>query len=115
MSESILVTGAAGRLGRRVIHHLLNTVKVLPGNIIATTRRPDELRDLGAIGVRVRGADFENAGSLADAFAGAGRMLPDQHGCMGPAGQTPPAAQECHRGGRESRRSPCRLHVDTAA
>ncbi len=28
MNETILVTGAAGRLGQRVIHHLLETYKV---------------------------------------------------------------------------------------
>ncbi|MEK1874332.1 MAG: SDR family NAD(P)-dependent oxidoreductase, partial [Rhizobium altiplani] len=40
MSETILITGAAGQLGQRIIHHLLETEKVPAANIIAATRDP---------------------------------------------------------------------------
>jgi NAD(P)H dehydrogenase (quinone) len=40
MSDTLLVTGASGRLGQRVLHHLVNTLSVPAGRIIATTRKP---------------------------------------------------------------------------
>ena len=42
MSSTLLVTGAAGQLGQRVIHHLLETYKVAPGHIVAATRSPEK-------------------------------------------------------------------------
>lgn len=74
MSEpALLVTGAAGHLGRRVLEILLD----VPGarTLIATTRRPAALADLAARGVDVRAADFDDEAGLAAAFAGAGRAL----------------------------------------
>ncbi|MDU6836279.1 MAG: SDR family NAD(P)-dependent oxidoreductase, partial [Bradyrhizobium sp.] len=41
MSDTLLVTGAAGQLGRAVIRHLLTTLKVPAGSIIAATRKPE--------------------------------------------------------------------------
>ena len=75
MTETLLVTGAAGQLGRGVIHHLLDTHKVPPATIIATTRNPESLADLAARGVVVRAADFNDAASLESAFKGADRVL----------------------------------------
>jgi len=75
MSNTLLVTGASGHLGQRVIHHLLNTLQVPAAQIIATTRKPESLAHLAALGVTVRAADFESADSLASAFAGADRLL----------------------------------------
>lgn len=75
MSDTLLVTGASGHLGRRVIHHLLETLKVPAARIIATTRKPETLADLAALGVVVRQADFEDSASLAQAFEGAQRLL----------------------------------------
>jgi NAD(P)H dehydrogenase (quinone) len=74
-NATLLVTGASGQLGRRVIAHLLQTYKIAPQRIIATTRMPASLADLAAQGVVVRQADFEDAASLAAAFAGADRLL----------------------------------------
>ena len=74
MSEpALLVTGAAGHLGRRVLEILLD----VPGErtLIATTRQPAKLADLAARGVDVRAADFDDEAGLAAAFAGAGRAL----------------------------------------
>jgi NAD(P)H dehydrogenase (quinone) len=75
MSETILVTGAAGHLGERVIHHLIETYKVAPANIVAATRSPEKLSALAAKGVVTRKADFDDAAGLEAAFAGVGRLL----------------------------------------
>jgi NAD(P)H dehydrogenase (quinone) len=71
----LLVTGAAGHLGRRVIAHLLETHKVPANQIIAATRVPESLADLSARGVVVRQCDFDDAASLARGFSGAARVL----------------------------------------
>jgi NAD(P)H dehydrogenase (quinone) len=75
MSETILVTGAAGQLGQRVIHHLLETYKVPAANIVAATRDPARLASLAAKGVATRKADFDDAASLEAAFKGVDRLL----------------------------------------
>jgi NAD(P)H dehydrogenase (quinone) len=75
MTETLLVTGASGQLGRGVINFLLDTHKVLPANIIATTRNPESVADLAARGVVVRAADFNDAASLETAFKGADKVL----------------------------------------
>ncbi|RTM09176.1 MAG: SDR family oxidoreductase [Hyphomicrobiales bacterium] len=75
MTETLLVTGASGHLGRAVINHLLDTFKVPAARIIATTRTPTNLADLAALGVSVREADFDDQASLAEAFQGADRAL----------------------------------------
>jgi len=75
MSETLLVTGATGQLGRLVIRNLLESQKVAPERIIAVTRKPDDARDLAAKGVTVRKGDFDDAASLDSAFAGADRIL----------------------------------------
>lgn len=69
---TLLVTGASGQLGRRVVELLLE--KGVHG-IVATTRSPDKLADFKARGVDVRQADFDDDASLARAFAGAARAL----------------------------------------
>ncbi|RJT41860.1 SDR family oxidoreductase [Mesorhizobium waimense] len=75
MTETLLVTGASGQLGRGVIHYLLDAHKVAPAQIIAATRNPESLADLAARGVVVRAADFSDAASLENAFKGADRVL----------------------------------------
>ncbi|MBB4228966.1 NmrA family NAD(P)-binding protein [Rhizobium mongolense] len=75
MSETILVTGAAGQLGRRVIHHLLETYKVPARSIIAATRDPAKLASLAAKGVATRKADFDDTASLDAAFKDVDRLL----------------------------------------
>ncbi|ESZ07070.1 SDR family oxidoreductase [Mesorhizobium sp. M1060] len=75
MTATLLVTGASGQLGRGVINHLLDTLKISANRIIATTRTPANLADLAARGVVVRAADFNDPQSLAEAFAGADRAL----------------------------------------
>ncbi|CDX35214.1 NAD(P)H:quinone oxidoreductase [Mesorhizobium sp. SOD10] len=75
MSETLLVTGASGHLGRAVINHLLGEQKIAPSSIIATTRNPENLADLAAKGITVRVADFDDPASLEKAFSGADRVL----------------------------------------
>ncbi|RWO46758.1 MAG: SDR family oxidoreductase [Mesorhizobium sp.] len=75
MTQTLLVTGASGQLGRGVINHLLDTFKVPAGRIIAATRNPDNLAELAARGVITRAADFDDTLSLEAAFKGADRVL----------------------------------------
>ena len=70
---SLLVSGASGALARQVIELLLRYWPHVP--IIATTRQPDKLKDLAALGVLVRFADFDQPESLDAATKGASRML----------------------------------------
>lgn len=74
MTDTILVTGAAGHLGSRVIHHLLEDQKVAPSRVIAGTRSPEKLADLAAKGVEVRKVDFDDA-DLAASLTGADTVL----------------------------------------
>lgn len=75
MSGRILVTGASGQLGRRIVHHLLESRGVDPARVIAVTRDPAKLAELAARGVVVRAGDFRDPASLASAFAGATKAL----------------------------------------
>jgi NAD(P)H dehydrogenase (quinone) len=70
--ETLLVTGASGHLGRQVVAELLARGA---SKIIAGTRDPSQLADFAAQGVTVRRLDFDDAGSLASAFAGVARAL----------------------------------------
>ena len=74
MTDTIFITGASGKLGRGVIHHLLER-GVAPSKIIAGTRNPDRLADLAAKGITVRAADFDDKAGLVKAFAGADTVL----------------------------------------
>lgn len=74
-TSRLLVTGAGGHLGRLVVGHLLDTLKIAPDRIIATTRDPEKLADLAARGVTVRAADFARPETLPAAFEGADRLL----------------------------------------
>jgi NAD(P)H dehydrogenase (quinone) len=70
---SVIVTGAAGHIGRLVTEHLLE--RLAPEHLILVTRRPEALRELRARGADVRYGDFDHPASLRDAFAGGRRML----------------------------------------
>jgi NAD(P)H dehydrogenase (quinone) len=70
---SVIVTGAAGHLGRLVAEQLLE--RLAPENLVLVTRRPEALRELRARGADVRYGDFDDPSSLRDAFAGGRRML----------------------------------------
>ena len=72
MTQTLLVTGASGHLGRRVIELLL---EAKAGHLIATSRSPEKLADLAELGVEVRQADFDRPEALVKAFSGADRLL----------------------------------------
>ncbi|MBI1683413.1 NmrA family NAD(P)-binding protein [Caulobacter hibisci] len=72
LNDRLLVTGAGGQLGRRIVELLLEAGAP---HVIATTRDPAKLADLAARGVDVRAADFDDPASLKTAFAGADRVL----------------------------------------
>ncbi len=69
---TLLVTGASGQLGRRVVELLLEK---RAGKVVAMTREPAKLADLAKRGVAVRAGDFDDAETLAAAFAGVDRAL----------------------------------------
>ncbi|MGE6783492.1 SDR family oxidoreductase [Ensifer adhaerens] len=74
MSDTLLVTGATGKLGKLVLDQLLAS-GVAPARIIATSRDIAKLADYTAKGVQTRVADFDDPASLDQAFAGADRVL----------------------------------------
>ncbi|WP_443750269.1 SDR family oxidoreductase [Asticcacaulis solisilvae] len=70
--STLLVTGAAGKLGRHVVNLLLEQ----GGNtVIAASRDPSKLADLTAKGAEARRADFDDPASLEAAFKGVDRVL----------------------------------------
>jgi NAD(P)H dehydrogenase (quinone) len=81
--QTLLVTGASGQLGKRVVELLL---EAKAGRVIATTRTPEKLAALAARGAEVREADFKDPASLRAAFADADRMLLISTGDLFPLG-----------------------------
>ena len=71
----LLVTGAAGQLGRAVLRHLTQTFKVAPGDIVAASRDPQKLTEFAAKGIQTRAADFDDEAGLVKAFTGVDRVL----------------------------------------
>ncbi len=67
---SIVVTGASGQYGRRVIEELRQRVDA--SRIVAVSRTPDKLAELG---VTTRAGDFDDPDGLVRAFDGAERLL----------------------------------------
>jgi NAD(P)H dehydrogenase (quinone) len=70
---NLLVSGASGKLGRRTAELLLE--RGAATELILVTRTPARVEDLGERGCDVRFADYSEPDSLADAYAGADRML----------------------------------------
>lgn len=73
--SKLIVTGASGQLGQRVLAHLLDTLAVPAPQIVATTRRPEAMQAWADRGVQVRRADFDDPATLARAFEGGERLL----------------------------------------
>ncbi|MBO1332422.1 SDR family oxidoreductase [Streptomyces sp. VRA16 Mangrove soil] len=71
---SIVVTGATGQLGRLTVEALLRR-GIPAADIIATGRDIAGIKDLADRGITVRRADFADTDGLAEAFAGADRLL----------------------------------------
>ncbi|WAS99340.1 SDR family oxidoreductase [Nannocystis punicea] len=71
--RTLLVTGASGQLGRRVVELLLAAGE---RSVIAGSRTPAKLADLAGRGVQVREVDFDaSPEGLAASFEGVDRLL----------------------------------------
>ncbi len=73
-SSTLLVTGASGHLGKRVLEVLLAR-GVPASSIIATTRDISKLKDFASRGVALRAVDFNDKAATVKGFAGADRLL----------------------------------------
>ena len=69
----IAITGATGQLGRLVIEALLP--KIPAAQIVAAVRNPEKAKDLAALGVQVRQADYGQPATLEAAFQGVEKVL----------------------------------------
>lgn len=70
--STLLVTGASGHLGRRVIEILLEN---RAGAVIAGSRDPAKVADLAAKGAEGRIIDFDKPETLAEGLKGVDRLL----------------------------------------
>ncbi|MCZ8517774.1 SDR family oxidoreductase [Paenibacillus filicis] len=69
----ILVTGATGKLGTKVVEMLLKSVPA--SQLAVSVRNPEKAEGLRARGVEVRHGDFDRPETLGTAFAGIDRLL----------------------------------------
>ncbi len=70
---AVVVTGASGQFGRAAAELLLQRLD--PSELILATRNPERLKAFADRGAQVRRADFDEDAGLAEALAGADRML----------------------------------------
>ncbi len=68
-----IVTGATGKLGRKIVENLL--LHVPAADIGVSVRDPGKAADIASCGVRVRQGDYSDDESLRHAWAGARRLL----------------------------------------
>ncbi|MET9353257.1 SDR family oxidoreductase [Streptomyces sp. NPDC006617] len=71
----IIVTGATGQLGRRIVEHLLARVPAEQVGVSVRDPGHPQARTFADRGVRVRRGDFTDTESLAHAFEGASQVL----------------------------------------
>ncbi|MGW7529687.1 SDR family oxidoreductase [Streptomyces sp. NPDC054783] len=69
----IIVTGATGNLGRRIVERLLERLSA--DRVGVSVRDPRKAQDLTDRGVRVRQGSFDDPASLVHAFEGAEQLL----------------------------------------
>lgn len=69
----IVITGATGQLGRLVIAELLKNTAA--GDIVAAVRNPGKAKDLAALGVQLRQADYSQPAGWDAALQGADKVL----------------------------------------
>ncbi|MFA5826141.1 MAG: SDR family oxidoreductase [Gallionellaceae bacterium] len=69
----IVVTGATGQLGHLVIKALLK--KIPASSIVAAVRNVEKAKDIAALGVQVRQADYNQPESWDSALKGADKLL----------------------------------------
>ncbi|MFE2457902.1 SDR family oxidoreductase [Streptomyces sp. NPDC059402] len=71
----IIVTGATGQLGHRIVEHLLTRVPAKRVGVSVRDPESPRARAFADRGVRVRRGDFTDTESLAHAFEGAAQVL----------------------------------------
>lgn len=72
----ILVTGASGQLGQRIVRHLLARQPQRDAHhLAASVRDPSRAAELSAKGIEVRQGDFDDAAQLERTFAGVERLV----------------------------------------
>lgn len=69
----ILVTGATGKLGSKIVETLLKSVPA--SQLAVSVRNPEKAEGLKAQGIEVRHGDFDHPETLDSAFAGIDRLL----------------------------------------
>lgn len=69
----LLVTGATGKLGTKIVEYLLT--KIEAENVIISVRDPKKAASFAARGIEVRQGDFDAPETLQQAFAGVDRLL----------------------------------------
>ncbi len=69
----IVITGATGQLGRLVIASLLK--KIPAASLVAAVRNVEKAKDIAALGVQVRQADYNQPASWNAALQGADKVL----------------------------------------
>ena len=69
----LLVTGATGKFGSKVVETLLKTVPA--SQLAVSVRNPEKAEELRARGVEIRQGDFDHPETLDAAFAGVDRLL----------------------------------------
>ena len=69
----LLVTGATGKFGTKVVETLLKTIPT--SQLAVSVRNPEKAEELRARGVDVRQGDFDHPETLDAAFAGVDRLL----------------------------------------
>ena len=69
----ILITGATGKFGSKVVETLLKSVPAQ--SLAVSVRDPQKAEGLAARGVEVRQGDFDHPETLSDTFAGIDRLL----------------------------------------
>lgn len=72
-TETLVVTGASGQLGRLVLTEL--HARAPNAKLVGLVRDPAKAQDLAAQGVELRVADYENPASLVAALRGADKLL----------------------------------------
>ncbi|WP_066050662.1 SDR family oxidoreductase [Robertmurraya korlensis] len=69
----ILVTGASGKLGSKVVESLLKSIPA--SELAVSVRNPEKVEGLRALGIEVRQGDFNQPETLDQAFTGIDRLL----------------------------------------
>jgi NAD(P)H dehydrogenase (quinone) len=69
----LLVTGATGKLGSKIVESLLKSVPA--SQLAVSVRNPEKAEGLSSQGVEVRHGDFDHPKTLDTAFAGIDRLL----------------------------------------